>query len=263
MKSCVLTIVAMMSVQLFCTDSMADPIYVANYSFESPELDAMYYITTTPTDWKEFNGSLVDSQNTGAFYNNPIDPAFVINAEGNQLAYLYGLQGCAHQQELSAVYQVGKSYRMTVGVCISTYQPPPADANEPIELAFYYLEGTEPNDLATALVPRAGQSNVILNDFSLYLPKIQPGNPCIGKSIGIVIRGTGVEGGAWDLDNVRVTEYPLVPNFTDDSIVNLADFAKMAADWLYCDDPLTDVTGEGCVNEDDLLVLMEYWLDNV
>ncbi|MDH4202277.1 MAG: hypothetical protein OEV87_05235, partial [Phycisphaerae bacterium] len=70
-------------------------------------------------------------------------------------------------------------------------------------------------------------------------------------------------GGYWDVDNVRVTEYPLVPNFTDDSIVNFADFAKMAADWLYCDDPVTDVTGEGCVNEDDLLILMEYWLDNV
>jgi hypothetical protein len=69
-------------------------------------------------------------------------------------------------------------------------------------------------------------------------------------------------GGYWDLDNVRVTEY-VFPNFTDDTIVNFLDFAMMAADWQSCDDVITDVTGDGCVKEDDLLILMEHWLDNV
>ena len=95
------------------------------------------------------------------------------------------------------------------------------------------------------------------------MPTVQAEEPWAGESIGIAIRATGPMGGFWDLDNVRVTEYPLVPNFDDAPIVNLADFAIMALDWLYCDEPITDVTGEGCVDQEDLLILMEYWLDNV
>jgi hypothetical protein len=51
-----------------------------------------------------------------------------------------------------------------------------------------------------------------------------------------------------------------VPEFTNDNIINFYDFAKMAMEWLSCDNPLTDVTGDGCVYMQDLNVLIEKWL---
>ena len=178
---------------------------------------------------------------------------------------LGGEEGTVFMQKLDAAYQAGKSYRLTVGVCVSGYTPP--DPNK-LELVFYYRD---PNiiDIASDQTPLPSlMSTQAMEDCSVYLPTVEPDAPCVGKPIGIAFRAhgpvgpSGAYGTYWDLDNVRVTEY-LFPNFTDDTIVNLADFAMMASDWQSCDDPITDVTGDGCVKEDDMLILMEHWLDNV
>ncbi|MHC4856141.1 MAG: hypothetical protein ACYS72_07025 [Planctomycetota bacterium] len=240
----------------------AGSIPVANNSFEDPVVPfAEPYALPDVNDWIELDmDPLGYSQNTGVFLN----VTSIANTDGGQLAFLGGEKGNALLQDLSAVYQVGKSYKLTAGVCVSA-QFPPYDPNG-LQFAFYYQESNDPNRIdivsATTLGPSSFTSTT-LEDNSIYLSTVQADDAWAGKAIGIAIRATGPMGGYWDVDNVRVTEYPLVPNFTDDSIVNLAEFAKMAADWLYCDDPVTDVTGEGCVNEDDLLILMEYWLDNV
>ena len=241
----------------------ADSIPVANYSFESPVVPSDVNVPALPivTDWIELDmDPLGYSQNTGVFTN----VTGIANTDANQLAFLGGEQGNALLQDLSATYQVGKSYKMTVGVCVSAQYPPP-DPNG-LELAFYYTEPADPNriDIVSAITPEPNSfTSTTLEDNSIYLPTVQAEDAWADKGIGIAIRATGPLGGYWDLDNVRVTEYPLVPNFDDASIVNLSDFAIMALDWLYCDEPVTDVTGEGCVDEEDLLILMEYWLDNV
>ena len=239
----------------------AASIPVANYSFEDPNgpfgnPPALPYAT----DWIELDmDPLGYSTNTGVFLN----VTGIADVNGFQLAFLGGQEGNAFLQDLNAIYQLGKSYKLAVGICVSA-QYPPTDANA-LSLSFYYDDPvSDPNCyFQTASQPPLNLSTTALKDFSVYLPSVQAEDAWAGKTIGIAIRATGPMGGYWDLDNVRVTEYPLVPNFTDDSIVNFADFAIMAADWLYCDEPLTDVTGEGCVDEDDLLILMEYWLDNV
>jgi hypothetical protein len=200
------------------------------------------------------------SQNTGVFLN----VTGIAGADANQVAFLGGEQGNAFLQDLNYVYQEGKSYKLTVGVCVSA-QYPPSDPNG-VELAFYYTTPNDPNriDIVSGITLAPSQfSSEVLEDNSIYLPTVQQDDPWAGQTIGIAFRATGPFGGYWDLDNVRVTEYPLVPNFTDDSFVDLADFAKMAYDWQSCDDPLTDVTGEGCVDFDDFLILLSYWLDNV
>ena len=239
----------------------ADSIPVANHSFEDPVAPSSDpYALPYVTDWIELDNDPVYGANTGVFYNI----TGIAGADANQIAFLGGEKGNALLQDLGAVYQVGKSYKMTVGVCVSGAEAP-SDPNG-LELAFYYTSPEDPNrfDIVTATtVAPSNFSTIELEDESVYLPVVQTGDAWAGKSIGIALRGTGPFGGFWDLDNVRVVEYPLVPNFTDDSIVNLADFAIMAIDWLYCDEPPTDVTGEGCVDENDLLILMEYWLSNV
>jgi hypothetical protein len=153
---------------------------------------------------------------------------------------------------------------MTVAICVSAqFQPPDPEG---LVLAFTYHAENDPNviDIVTSMSPQPSQyTSVNLEDHSVYLPTIQEGDPWAGRPIGIAIRAFGEPGGFWDLDNVRVMEYPRTPNFTDDTVVNFADFAMMAADWQFCDMPETDVTGEGCVDLEDILILMEYWLRNV
>jgi hypothetical protein len=102
-----------------------------------------------------------------------------------------------------------------------------------------------------------------MRDFSFTLPVVEADDPWAGKSIGFAIRPSGPGYGYWDLDNVRLYELPLSPDFTGDHFVNLEDVSKIASDWLSCSQVSSDLTGEGCVTEEDLLILMESWLDDV
>jgi len=248
---------AVITILLLAAPVQAESIQVANHSFEDPNVPPVEpYADPNVSDWIELDNDTDFSANTGVFLN----VTYIANTDANQLAFLGGEQGNALLQDLSATYQVGKSYQMTVGVCVSA-QYPPFDPNA-LELSFYYRD---PNvvDIATATQPPAGLTSTFLKDFSVYLPIVEAGDFWADKAIGIAIRATGPMGGYWDLDNVRVTEYPLVPEFTGDEFVNLADFSTMAAEWLLCSETTTDVTGEGCVDEDDLLILVEHWLENV
>ena len=237
----------------------ADMIFVENHSFEQPTTQ---YVDVVIPGWNEIDLDSY-SQNTGVFLNLP-GISYVVNAEGNQVAFLIAQEGNAFQQELSHVYQVDKSYKLTMGIGVSINSPL-GDPNDPLELAFYYHndETLENVDVAVVSVTSERRSSTYLDEMTVNLPTVQSVYSWAGQPIGIAFRGKGVGGGAWIIDNVRVTEYPLVPNFTDDTIVNLADFSKMASEWLSCGQKVTDVTGEGCVNEADLLILAEYWLENI
>ena len=254
-----LVIISIISAALLCASAGAGSIPVANYSFESPVTE---YVTPIVSDWIEVDTD-PDSQNTGAFLNVPDQPSYIVNADGDQVAYLIAGEGNAFQQELSAPYQIGRSYTLTVAVGISYYSPP-EDPNDPLELVFYYKDSNQQAQDITALwIPFEHRSATSLDEFTLSLSTVQSGHSWAGKNIGIAIRGTSNLGGTWIIDNVRVDEFPSTPNFTNDSIVNLADYAKMAAEWLSCGDVITDVTGDGCVNGADLLILAEHWLNNV
>jgi hypothetical protein len=259
MRLCVLRLFLAMILTLFIASVHGDAISVANHSFEEP---ATEYVTPIVSGWDEIDTD-PDSQDTGAFLNLPGD-AYIVNADANQVAYLVAESGNAFQQQLSQVYQIGKSYQLTMGVGISFYAPP-QNPNDPLELAFYYFndETQQNQDIAVLLVPFERRSSTFLDEFTVNLPTVQSGYDWAGKNIGIAIRGRGTAAGTWIIDNVRVEENPSTPNFTDDSIINLADYAKMASEWYLCGELLTDVTGEGCVNEADFLILIEYWLENV
>ena len=258
----ILTVFCMANLLLPFVSLKADSIPVANHSFESPVVPPGSNPPAYPviSDWIELDRDGEFSTNTGVFTN-----VTEINyADADQLGFLGSEESNALLQNLTASYQVGKSYKMTVGVCVSG-QYLPDDPNG-LHLVFYYTEAGDPNaiDIVFEETPSPSTfTSIALEDCSVYLPTVEAGDVWAGKTIGIAIRASGPAGGFWDLDNVRVVEFPLVPEFTGDSFVNLADFAMIASDWLYCDDPFTDVTGEGCVDGQDLLILAEYWLDNV
>ena len=61
-------------------------------------------------------------------------------------------------------------------------------------------------DIASRTVKAVGTSSTYLQDISLYLPAVNANDAWAGKPIGVAIRATGVAGGFWDLDNVRLGE---------------------------------------------------------
>ncbi|MHC4951725.1 MAG: hypothetical protein ACYTEU_12185 [Planctomycetota bacterium] len=259
---------------LFIASVRGDTIPVPNHSFEFPVIDPNENVLRAVSFTSLWTEDDIDrepypepySRGTGTFVNTPPDSNdHIANPDGDQLAFIYSFQGNSIWQYLPQTYQVGKYYRLTVAACLSesAFAPKPTS---PLILTFHYLgadSGSAPLDIATYAISPAGLTVTSMEDFSVDLPTVVSGDAWAGRHIGIAIRGSGFAGGYWDFDNVRLMEFPRTPNFNNDSIVNLVDFAKMAAEWLQETGTTTDVTGNNIVNEEDLLILAERWLDNV
>jgi hypothetical protein len=180
---------------------------VENVSFELPEVDPEGYPASPIVEsWTELDLDVFASANTGVFLNTPIDSEdHMNNADGSQLAYLGSQKGNGLEQDLSVSYQEGSIYRLTVGVGTSMRFPPSmSDPVDTLELAFYYRDGNEPVDIVKKIIPATGLSSRKLRDFSVYLSPVQADDAWAQKPIGIAMRSTGVAGGYWDLDNVRL-----------------------------------------------------------
>ena len=195
-------------------ESLPASIHIENASFEFPVIDPLNAYGAGPIvdDWTELD---VDpeglSRNTGVFANTePNSFDHIVNADGSQLAFLFTQQGNAIEQELSAQYKPGCFYRLTVAVGVSTRLPPsilePVDT---LELALYYSDVNDSNDTTDIVTRTINAIDILptkLRDFSLYLPAVELDDDWSNKTIGIAIRATGLAGGVWDLDNVRLGE---------------------------------------------------------
>ncbi len=184
-------------------------IPIKNASFEAPAVDPNDFPAVPFVDqWTEIDIDTLSGSNTGVFANTPAGSHdHVVNADGNQLAFLGSQAGNALEQDLNANYKAGCNYRLTVGVSISALFPPsstePADA---LELVLFYRDGNDVVDIVSRTVEATGLSSTQLMDLSLYLPKVQSGDAWAGKAIGVALRAAGMPGGFWDIDNVRLNE---------------------------------------------------------
>lgn len=263
------TMILMIGVLFLIVSAGADSIPVANHTFEYPVIDPSdnpNYAIPIIAQWREIDLDTDMSAFTGTFKNTPADSNdHIWNADGDQLALLWNLPGNSIEQELAATYQVGKSYQLTIATCLSTRFPPTPGSG--LRIVFYYIYGTDFFEIDSYAIPVESVTTRTMRDFSFTIGPVEGTEQYAGKNIGIAIRpaAAGSGYGYWDIDNIRLMEFPRTPNFNDDSIVNLADFAEMASEWLSCINTTTDVTGdtEGCVNGADLLILAEYWLENV
>lgn len=185
-------------------------LLVANHSFEEPIIDPstnpMLSIPTV-SSWVEHDTDEILGGNVGTFLNLPsTNPASILNVDGNQLAFLGSGLGNTLIQHLSATYQVGKRYQMTVSIGLSPDYPPLYQ-----DILYLYLFYVDPNTLnwiniSSSTQPAIGFRVESLKDCSLYLPTVTVNEPWAGANIGIMIHACGEPGGFWNLDNVRVTE---------------------------------------------------------
>ena len=264
------TVLVFMGISL----TMADMIPVANHSFEypaiNPDENPLYAIPFVPL-WIEVDMDTdpdYPSKFVGIFLNPPPespDGDHIVNADGSQLAFLYSSSGNALLQDLAAAYQAGKRYRLEVDVCPSKRYPPAnPDVDNVLILEFYFIDdAAERQTIRTTSVPAWDLTQNFLKTYALTLPPVKNTDAWVNKPIGIALRAEGVEGGYWDLDNVRVTAFPKTPELTGDSIVNLRDFAALAAALFTCGGSPADLTGDGCVTYEDVFVLADYWLAEI
>lgn len=184
-------------------------IRIENASFEAPAVDPNGFPALPFVDqWTEIDLDTLSSSNTGIFRNTPAgNPDHIVNADGNQLAFLGSEAGNALEQDLAATYKSGCDYRLTVAVAVSSQFPPSsAEPADTLELVLFYRNGDDVMDIVSRTVEATGLSSTQLKDFSLHLPKVQPGDAWAGKTIGVALRAAGMPGGFWDLDNVRLIE---------------------------------------------------------
>ena len=184
-------------------------ISIENASFEDPFVDPAGFPAVPLVEaWTEIDVDTAASSNTGVFANTPEgNDDHVVNADGNQLAFLGSESGNGLEQDLNATYKAGCGYRLTVGVSISMRFPPsniePVDS---LELVLFYRDSNDVVEIASKKVEAVGLSSTELIDFSLQLPTVKTGDAWASKTIGIALRSAGMPGGFWDLDNVRLDE---------------------------------------------------------
>jgi hypothetical protein len=195
-----------MNVTLVCTmvlgivqAATAGYIPVSNYSFEGPAVTASPWYAAPATDWGAYYG--------GVFVNNGTYAEALPNADGNQLAFLDTIPGYELVQVLTPTYEVGNSYKMTVGVASRSYAYI-GDPNDTMELRLWYTDDSGSGVLlANTTVTYGELSKSALTDYSVSLGAVNSSDAWAGKGISIALRSmTCPEGEAatWVLDNVRV-----------------------------------------------------------
>jgi hypothetical protein len=211
-------------------------IFVPNGSFESPATSFVsinidnWQKTPKPDDYVETGGFLW-TQLTGIFQNTPTNSSdHIDNCDGKQALWLFAVPEVGLFQDYDSVdwndsapthafnttYKVGKSYHLTVGV-IGTSGGMLQGAS--LQLSLYYRDA-ESNMVAVAATGITNSSDIFSNnthliDFDVNVPIVKPSDAWAGQNIGIQFLSTvdtNLQGGYWDLDNVRLIAGPALIN---------------------------------------------------
>src|SRR5215831_14148988 len=211
---------------------IAGTISIPNDSFESP---ATTYVSINIDSWQKSpkpawyqeSGGYLWTQLTGIFKNTPSNSSdHIDNCDGNQALWLFAVpevalfqdydstdwQNLPPNHQFAATFTPGKSYHLTAGV-IGTGGGMAQGAT--LELSLYYLDAAT-NHLIVAATTLTNDPSVFSNnthfiDCAVDTATVKASDPWAGQHIGIQLRSTvttNLQGGYWDLDNVRLIEGP-------------------------------------------------------
>lgn len=209
----------------------AAEIAVPNGSFELPTTPFVSILIdawqkTPKPDWYPEDEVYSWDQLTGIFKNPaPSNATHIANCDGDQALWLFAVPEVGLYQDLAApalpadvVFEVGKSYHLTVGV-IGGLQGMMEGVT--LELALYYVDAAT-NRLtvaATAVTntPAVFADKTRFTDFQVQVPMVRATDPWAGRVMGVRLLSTvrpDLQGWYWDLDNVRLASFRL-PAFTE------------------------------------------------
>ena len=199
----------------------AGTLYLPNASFESPTTDLAYPAIDA---WQQV--PVWYAQQSGVFLNAPLgDPHYIDNCDGTQGAFLFASNQVAILQDydsidwsnvapthaFNATFDVGKSYTLTVGVIGGTNLTIPMQEGTALVLSMYYRDST--SNMVTVAATSITNSGAVFGsgthflDYQVQVPTVKASDPWAGQHIGVQLLsavGPGLEGGYWDLDNVRL-----------------------------------------------------------
>jgi hypothetical protein len=215
------------------TFSSSAPVPVPNHSFETPPTSFYSVLIdswqkTPKPDWYVQGGGFTWEQLTGAFGNTATNsPDHISNCDSNQAIWLFAvpevglfqdynsmdLDDVVPSHAFDAVYEVGKSYELTVGLFGGG-----AGRNYgmllgvTLELGLYFRDAASNRVMvASTTITNSNElfpNNTNLVDFTVQIPIVKASDPWAGQHIGILMLSTvssNMQGGYWDLDNVRLT----------------------------------------------------------
>lgn len=194
----------------------AEIVSVPNFSFESPQVpqgvQALPFMDSwqqlpQPAGYNTANGPW--DQLKGVFPNSPAGQmGHIENADGNQLAFFSSEPENGIYQELTAKYEPGAAYALTVGIASSFFVRLNEGAS--LSLALYYRDDsgviTPIRERTIIYNSQNFPSFARLADFSVGVVALA-NSVSANKNIGLLIRSTSTEatkGGFWDFDNVRL-----------------------------------------------------------
>jgi len=202
---------------------------VANASFESPDTDFAdprmdAWRKAPEPSWYQGGNGFPWEQLVGQFLNTPPGSSnHIDNVDGEQGAFLFALPDVAIFQDFvslaghdfNARFEVGKSYALTVGLLGGNGG---MSNGATFEISLYYRDANS-NVVAVAAATISNTAalfptNTHLSDFQVRTPIVLATNSWAGQNIGVRLASTvgfGLQGGYWDIDNVRLVEN-VVPN---------------------------------------------------
>jgi hypothetical protein len=207
--------------------ALGSSVPVPNHSFESPatsfvSINIDSWQKASKPDWYQEGPGFTWVQLTGAFKNTATNsPDHIDNCDGNQAIWLFAVPEVGLFQDYDSVdwkgqsnqftgkFTAGKSYQLTVGV-IGTGGGMLEGAT--LDLRLYYRSGTNLVIVGVTTLtntPAIFSNSTHLVDCHLSIPVVKSSDPWNGKHIGIQVVSTvttNLQGGYWDLDNVRLSE---------------------------------------------------------
>lgn len=207
----------------------AGTLSVPNASFESPvtpfvstQIDA--WQKAPKPAWYDETGGFLWDQLAGLFKNTPAGSAdHIENCDGAQAIWLFAVPEVALFQDYDSLdwndpspshafdarFEVGKSYRLTVGVIGRGGN---MLEGVPLEIGLYYRDAAgNPAMVASTTVTNSTAVFPDRNhfvDFAVAVSTVQASDAWAGQHIGVRFLSTvsaAMQGGFWDLDNVRLT----------------------------------------------------------
>ena len=208
----------------------AGPINVPNGSFESP---ATFFVSlnfdswqrTPQPDWWNETASGPWTNLAGIFKNTPPgSPDHIANCDGNQAAWLFANpEAGLYQDAFDVKFEVGKSYRLTLGAIGGGYNMLPGT---PAQASLYYRDaaGNKVIVAATTIVHSAAvfTSRTQLVYFEVTTPIVRAEDSWAGQHLGIQLLSTvspEQAGGYWDFDDIRLSSTQL-PTFAASAVAN-------------------------------------------